>query len=141
MVDQEPGSSRSPDVMVVWEGDTHDAICSFPKGARQNLGADLRRVQVGLPPLDGKPAPGVGPGVYELRDEDERAWYRLLYLKKIHNRIHVLHCFEKRSNKMEQKDIETAKQRLKVVQARLRQEARNAKRTRTGAHHEGRRSR
>jgi phage-related protein len=38
----------------------------------------------------------VGPGVFELRDQDERAWYRAIYLSRVHGVIHVLHCFEKK---------------------------------------------
>jgi len=55
----------------------------------------------------------VGPGVYELRDQDERAWYRVFYLKKIAGVVYVLHCFEKRTAQTERKDIEVAKERLK----------------------------
>lgn len=62
----------------------------------------------------------VGSGVYELREQDERAWYRVFYLKKIENVIYVLHCFEKRTAQTERKDIEVAKQRLK----RLREQQR-----------------
>jgi phage-related protein len=64
-------------------------------------------------PPDSKPMKTVGPGVYELREQDERAWYRVFYLKKVANVVYVLHCFEKRSAQTEQKDIEVAKQRLK----------------------------
>ncbi len=62
----------------------------------------------------------VGPGVYELRDQDERAWYRVFYLKKILNVVYVLHCFEKRTAQTERKDLDVAKERLK----RLREEQR-----------------
>jgi phage-related protein len=55
----------------------------------------------------------VGPGVYELRDQDERAWYRVFYLKKIAGVVYVLHCFEKQTAQTEQKDIKVAKERLK----------------------------
>ncbi len=54
-----------------------------------------------------------GPGVYELREQDERAWYRVFYLKKIAGVVYVLHCFEKRTAQTEKKDIEVAKERLK----------------------------
>jgi hypothetical protein len=54
----------------------------------------------------------------ELRDQDERAWYRILYLKRIKGKIHVLHCFEKQSNRIEKRDFETAKKRLKQINAR-----------------------
>jgi len=60
----------------------------------------------------------VGPGVFELRDQDERAWYRVFYLKKIAGLVYVLHCFEKQTAQTERKDIEVAKERLK----RLREE-------------------
>jgi len=42
--------------------------------------------------------------------------------------IYVLHCFEKRSNRIEKKDIQTAEMRLKRVRARLAEESRHAKR-------------
>ena len=62
----------------------------------------------------------VGPGVYELREQDERAWYRVIYLKQIAGVVHVLHCFEKRSAQTEVKDIGVARERLK----RLREQQR-----------------
>jgi phage-related protein len=68
----------------------------------------------------------VGSGVYELREEDAKTWYKVLYVRRS-SAIQVLHCFEKRSNSIEQKDIETAKTRLKRVLEAEREEKRNAK--------------
>ena len=34
-----------------------------------------------------------GAGVYELKEADERTWYRVIYLSKIDDVIYVLHCF------------------------------------------------
>jgi phage-related protein len=34
-----------------------------------------------------------------LTEGDDRTWYRVMYLSKIGNVIHVLHCFEKDSRK------------------------------------------
>ena len=88
-------------------------------------------MQNGKEPPDSRLVPGTGrTGVCELRDEDERAWYRVVYLKKIRDRVYVLHCFEKRTNRIEQQDIRTVKQRLVQVEAIEREEARNAKRPR-----------
>jgi phage-related protein len=64
----------------------------------------------------------IGPGVFELRDQDERAWYRVIYMSRVRGVIHVLHCFEKRSRETPMKEIDTARQRLKVVRARVIQE-------------------
>jgi phage-related protein len=98
---------------VVWLGDSREVLRSFPAGAQQDLGYALYQVQLGQMPPDSKPIKTVGPGVYELREQDERAWYRVFYLKKIANVVYILHCFEKRTAQTEQKDIEVAKQRLK----------------------------
>ncbi len=100
---------------VVWLGDSLNVLRTFPVGVQQDLGYALYRVQLGQMPPDSKPMKTVGPGVYELRDQDERAWYRVFYLKKIAGVVYVLHCFEKRTAQTEQKDIEVAKQRLKLL--------------------------
>jgi phage-related protein len=105
---------------VVWEGDSLEVIRRFPAGVRQDLGAELRRLQTGDRPLNSRPIPSIGARVYELRAQDERAWYRVIYLAKIGNRIHVLHCFEKKSAKTGKSDLTVAKTRLKRVLARLR---------------------
>jgi phage-related protein len=60
-----------------------------------------------------------GTGVFELRDQDERAWYRVIYLSRINDVIYVLHCFEKKSREMPRREFETARRRLKAVKARL----------------------
>lgn len=119
---------RKREADICWEGDSQDAIRAFPESVRKHLGMDLRRVQKGESPLDSKPAPGIGSGVYELRDQDARAWYRVLYLKRIGDVVYVLHCFEKKTNRIERADVETAKTRLTAVQQRLREEAKHAKR-------------
>jgi phage-related protein len=102
---------------VVWEGNSRRVIKGFPEGPRANLGYFLLLVQQGVEPPGSTPVPGLD-GVFELRDQDERAWYRVLYLKRIKGRVHVLHCFEKRSNRIEKRDLETAKKRIKQINAR-----------------------
>ena len=72
--------------------------------------------------------PSIGPGVFELRDQDERSWYRVVYLSRIEDVIYVLHCFEKKSREMPKKDFEKAKRRLKAVKSRLAEEKNREKR-------------
>lgn len=107
---------------VVWEGDSLEVIRRFPGPVRQDLGAELRRLQTGDRPLNSRPMPSIGARVYELKEQDERAWYRVIYLAKIGNRIYILHCFEKKSAKTGKSDLALAKARLKRVSARLRSE-------------------
>src|SRR6478736_4577358 len=113
---------------VVWLGDALEVLRGFPAPVQGDLGYALFQVQLGQMPPDSKPMRTVGPGVYELRDQDERAWYRVFYLKKIANLVYVLHCFEKRTAQTEQKDIEVAKERLK----RLREQQRAKEKQQAG---------
>ena len=123
----DPGESARKYAKVLWEGDSKEVIQSFPEAARQNLGFELWRLQQGERPSDYRPLPSIGAGVFELRDQDERAWYRVIYLSRIHGVIYILHCFEKKSREMPRKDFEKAQQRLKRVRARLTEGKRHEK--------------
>jgi phage-related protein len=107
---------------VAWEGDSREVLQSFPDDVRQNIGFQLWQLQQGEKPTDYRPLPSVGAGVFELRDQDQRAWYRVVYLSRIDDVIYVLHCFEKKSREMPRRDFARAKQRFKAVMARLAKE-------------------
>lgn len=112
---------------VVWEGDCLEVVRTFPKPVREDLGADIRRLQLGEKPINSRPMPSVGQRVYELRQMDEKGWYRVIYLGKVGNRLHMLHAFLKKSAKTSRQDTQIASSRLKAVNARLLEEKRNAK--------------
>ena len=114
--------------MVAWEGDSREVLLSFPADVRQNLGFQLWQLQQGERPSDYRPLPSVGAGVFELRDQDARGWYRVVYLSRTNNVIHVLHCFEKKSREMPRRDFENAQQRLKAVKAKLAEARKHEKR-------------
>jgi phage-related protein len=117
-------------IPLVFQGDSRRVLQGFPDGVKNDLGYALYRLQLGQSPPDRKAVQAVGQGVYELREADARAWYRVLYTRRT-KVIQVLHCFEKRTNAIEQKDIETARARLqRVLEAERREkgeEKRNAK--------------
>jgi phage-related protein len=112
---------------VAWEGDSREILQSFPEDVRENFGFELWQLQQGERPSNYRPLPSIGPGVFELRDQDERAWYRVVYLSRIDDVIYVLHCFEKKSREMPRRDFEKAKQRLKAVRSRLAAEKKHEK--------------
>lgn len=116
------------DALIAWEGDSKEVISSFPEEARQNLGFQLRLLQQGQQPTDYRPMSTVGPGVFELRDQDERAWYRVIYLSRLRDVVHVLHCFEKKSRETPVREINTARRRLKAVKERMAEEKKLGKR-------------
>jgi len=115
--------------VIAWEGDSKEVLSSFPDAAKYNLGFDLRLLQEGHEPTDYRPMSSIGPGVFELREQDERAWYRVIQLSRTHDVIHVLHCFEKKGRETPGKEINTARQRLKTVRVRMNEEKRHAPRT------------
>ncbi len=107
--------------IIAWEGDSKDVLSGFPAEIKSTLGFSLRQIQSGrFPRCEHRPMPSVGNGVWELKDGDARTWYRVMYLARIKNVIHVLHCFEKDSRKTAKREIATAKARLSEVQQRLR---------------------
>src|SRR5688500_18136714 len=101
------------EVEVAWEGDSLEVLRTFPKAIREDLGADIRRLQMGEKPLGSRPMKSIGQGVYELRQMDENGWYRVIYLSKVGKRLHILHSFVKKSRKTSQNDLGVASHRLK----------------------------
>ena len=71
--------------------------------------------------------PSIGMRVYELRQMDYKGWYRVIYLGKVGNRLHMLHAFTKKSATTSRNDLGIATSRLKAVNARLLEEKRDAK--------------
>ena len=104
-----------------WEGDSRRILQSWPKPIMQDFGLALLDLQQGLRTrLPTRPMSSVGPGVFELKDSDADKWYRVLYLARIGNTIHILHSFTKDTAKTERNDINVARQRLKLVHERMR---------------------
>ena len=109
------------DKPLFWLGSSLDDVRSFPEDARQIAGFQLRRIQQGLDPNDWKSVPVVGQGVREIRIHTELE-FRILYVAKFAESIHVLHAFEKRTQKVSQHDIKLASKRLAALLAQRRAE-------------------
>jgi phage-related protein len=107
--------------MIAWEGDSWDILKSWPKSIRFGFWYFVTRNAGGAIPerLEVRPMPSIGSGVFELKDTDESAWYRMIYLARKNDVIFVLDCFEKDSRKTERHDIRRATARLKRVRQRL----------------------
>ena len=105
---------------IHWEGDSKEVLSGFPRDVKLSLGYSLRRLQNGeFPACETRSMASIGKGVWELKESDDRAWYRVVYLTKIGGVIHVLHCFEKESRKTDKRDFATARARLKRVLERI----------------------
>ena len=95
-------------------GSSLDDLRNFPDEARKAAGFDLYAVQCGLEPRDWKPMPSIGGGVKEIRIHVLGEW-RIIYVAKFDDAVHVLHSFQKKSQKTNQQDIELARKRYKQI--------------------------
>lgn len=72
-------------------------------------------IQYGGMPSDWKAMPSIGVGVFELRIRCTSGAYRVIYVTKFEDAIYVLHAFQKKTQKTNQRDIDLAKKRLAQI--------------------------
>ncbi len=95
-------------------GSSLDDLRNFPEEARKEAGFELYAVQRGLEPRDWRPMPSIGRGVKEIRIHVLGEW-RVIYVAKFENAVHVLHSFQKKTQKTSQHDIEIARKRYQQI--------------------------
>ena len=100
---------------VTFHGDSLARLREFPEDARRQAGHELYQLQRGEEPSDWKPMPTIGPGVRETRIRDATGAYRVIYLTTLVDAIHVLHAFQKRSQKTAQHDLDLAAMRFRQL--------------------------
>ena len=59
----------------------------------------------------------IGMGVKEIRIKGSDGIYRVIYIAKYADYIHVLNAFKKKTQKTELKDIDLAKHRFKEIKS------------------------
>jgi len=92
-----------------------DDLRDFPKEARRDAGFELNAVQNGLEPNSWKPMTTVGPGVKEIRIQDDIGIYRVIYIANFEEAVYVLHAFQKKTQKTRKSDLDLAKSRLNAL--------------------------
>lgn len=100
-------------------GSSKSDLTRFPDGAKRVAGFELRKVQQGLEPSDWKAFDaGAGTsGIYEIRvvDAESSGTYRVMYVAKFEDAIHVLHCFQKKTQKTTDADKKIIRDRFSDV--------------------------
>lgn len=61
----------------------------------------------------------IGAGVREIRIRDANGAFRLIYIATLADAIHVLHAFQKKSQRTTQRDIDLAAARLQQIKRGL----------------------
>ena len=61
----------------------------------------------------------VGPGVREIRVRDASGVFRVIYVAKFADVIHVLHCFRKKTQKTSKADLDLARNRYRNLKQEM----------------------
>ncbi len=100
---------------VVWDFSARKTVRSFPVEVKKELGALLlmlqRGVMLGMP--QSRKISVLHRSAFELRIKDENVIYRVFYAFFDGATILIPHAFTKKTQKTPQKEIDTAKQRLR----------------------------
>lgn len=56
----------------------------------------------------------LGKGVRENRIDEDDGWFRVAYVASIGDAVYVLHCFQKKTNKVSKKDADLIASRFKA---------------------------
>jgi phage-related protein len=99
-------------------GSSREDLRDFPREAQREIGYQLEHVQEGLDPDDWKPMSIVGSGVREIRVRESSGAFRCIYLATRPEGIYVLHCFQKKTQKTSQQDLDLAGKRFKSIQVK-----------------------
>ncbi len=99
---------------VIFVDTSLEDLRAFPQIARQRTGFQIDTVQRGKDPSDWRPMHTIGAGVREIRIHAEGA-FRVIYIAKFDDAVYVLHCFQKKTQKTRQADLDLAKARYQAL--------------------------
>lgn len=100
---------------VEFRGTSLDDLRTFPLTAKREAGHQIDQVQSGQEPDDWKPMTTVGPGVKEIRIRDTAGVFRVIYVAKFADAVYVLHCFQKKTQRMSKTDLDVATKRYREL--------------------------
>ena len=100
---------------VQFHGTAREDMRKFPDEAKKEMGYQIHRLQHGLDPVNYKDMNSVGPGAREIRIRCEDGIFRTIYVAKFDDKIHILHAFQKKTQKTSKNDIKLAKERYKTL--------------------------
>jgi phage-related protein len=104
--------------LIVFLGDSKEVLRKFPTDVRQEIGYALWELQQGRIPVIAKP---FGKSIFELRDESKQGGtFRVAYVLVVKGTVHVLHAFQKKSQRTSRLDIAVIEARLKTLMRSLR---------------------
>ena len=103
---------------IYWLGSSKKDLKGFPDTVVTKMLEGLQLLALGEKPYHSKPVRDLGKNitsVFEIRVASDGGAFRTMYTTKVKGVIGVLHCFEKKSQKTSQKDLNLTKQRYKSL--------------------------
>lgn len=94
-------------------GNSREILRSFPEAVREDVGFQVFKVQQGREPDDWKALPTIGAGVAEIRAQEGRSAFRVIYVAKFPEAIYVLHAFQKKTAKTSRRDLDLVNDRYR----------------------------
>ncbi len=101
---------------IYWHCDSLEVVRKSAKSIRMTIGAELYLLQIGEQPLHCRRMASVGRGVWEIRVRDSKGAFRVFYVVRRRDGIHVLHAFKKMTKKTAKSDIDIGKSRFRAMQ-------------------------
>ena len=103
---------------VEFLGDSQEVLRGFPIDVRQIMGHAIWELQQGLIPAIAKP---FGRGIFELRDQSQMGGpFRVAYVLMVRHTVHILHSFQKKSQRTSRVDVTLIEARYKKLKESLR---------------------
>jgi len=103
---------------VKFLGDSQEVLRAFPSDVRQEMGHAIWELQQGLTPAIAKP---FGRGIFELREQSKMGGtFRVAYVLVVRNAVHILHSFQKKSQRTSRVDVAVIESRYKRLKEGLR---------------------
>lgn len=100
---------------IIFHGSSLSDLKEFPQEARRAAGFQLDKIQEGIDPADWKPMLHIGPGVNEIRIRGDNGQFRIIYVAKFADAVHVLHAFQKKTQRTAKADIDLARKRYNEI--------------------------
>ncbi|MFM0596316.1 type II toxin-antitoxin system RelE/ParE family toxin [Paraburkholderia dilworthii] len=98
-----------------WIGSSYRDLLAFPEEARRQAGFQLGKIQAGLDPDDWKSFDSIGPGTREIRIKEANGIFRVMYVTKFVNALYVLHCLQKKTQRLTPHDRKIAETRYRAI--------------------------
>lgn len=100
---------------IRWHGSSYRDLLAFPEEMRRRAGFQLGKIQAGLDPDGWKPFDSIGPGTREIRIREADGVFRVMYVTKFVEALYVLHCFQKKTQKLSPRARQIAETRYRAI--------------------------